>query len=116
MFTSLPPSRPPSLPPSLPPWLQHHLYIGWALALWADFNAPLSAATLAVGAGIFVQGIGAYSFAPVFAGEGCFETPAAEALRCRFWAPGAFTVRVCPAQGAAPGHVCSAGAGGGWPP
>lgn len=39
---------------------------GWSLALWAELNHPLSAVTLAVGCGIFVQGIGAYSFAPVF--------------------------------------------------
>ena len=30
-------------------------YIGWMLALWAEFSNPLSGVTLAVGAGIFVQ-------------------------------------------------------------
>lgn len=39
-------------------------YIGWCIALWSEFNHPLSATALAVGAGIFMQGVGAYSFAP----------------------------------------------------
>ncbi len=34
----------------------HHLYLGWALAVFADSNHPISAVMLAVGAGIFVQG------------------------------------------------------------
>lgn len=67
---SSPTCRPPSrrcancsllcLPPSA----------GWSLALWAELNHPLSALTLAVGAGIFCQGVGAYSFAPVFQARG----------------------------------------------
>jgi len=36
----------------------HHLYLGWALAVFADCNHPISAVMLAVGAGIFVQGCG----------------------------------------------------------
>lgn len=44
----------------------HHLYLGWALALWAELDHWLSALTLAVGVGIWLQGVGSYSFAPVF--------------------------------------------------
>lgn len=84
----------------------HHLYIGWTLALWANVNSPLSAITLAIGSGIFVQGIGAYSFAPIFASEGCFETPAASSIYCKFWNDMPFTIRVCPAAGPLPQHSC----------
>ena len=85
----------------------HHLYLGWALGLWADANVGISAVTLAVGAGILCQGVGAYSFAPIFAGSGCFETPAAGAVRCRFWADSPFNLRVCPSGGAVPQHECA---------
>lgn len=88
----------------------HHLYIGWALALWADVNAPLSAVTLAVGCGIFVQGVAAYSFARVFTSQGCFETPASANVHCKFWADAPFTVTVCPTAGGVPAHDCSAAA------
>ena len=91
----------------------HHLYLGWGLALWADVNEPLSAVTLAVGAGIFVQGVGAYSFAPVFSPLGCFETPAAAELKCKFWAAEPFTLQVCGSGGAAAEHTCQVGGGGG---
>lgn len=79
----------------------HHLYIGWALAIWARFNKPLSACTLCIGCGIFVQGLAAYSFMPVFSEGNCFETPSAKAIDCEFWSRngGAFTLKVCPAAG-----------------
>jgi hypothetical protein len=89
----------------------HHLYLGWALAAFGRFNNRVSGLTLAVGAGIFVQGVASYSFAPAFSGGGCFETPAAAALECRFEAAGgggAFSLRVCPAAGTAPRHACAA--------
>ena len=34
----------------------HHLYLGWSLALFAELDHWLSAVTLAVGSGIFLQG------------------------------------------------------------
>jgi hypothetical protein len=86
----------------------HHLYLGWALALWAEFNSPISALALAIGAGIFCQGVGAYSFAPVFTDGGCFVTPTMDKVACSFWAKEPFTLRVCPAVGgAAPAHKCT---------
>ncbi|KAL4433829.1 hypothetical protein ABPG75_000270 [Micractinium tetrahymenae] len=84
----------------------HHLYLGWSLALWAELDRPLSAVTLAVGCGIFVQGIGAYSFAPVFQ-EGCFSSPTAPTLRCDFWAEAPFALRICAAAGPLPSHACT---------
>lgn len=84
----------------------HHLYIGWALALWADVNSPLSAVTLAIGAGIFVQGVAAYSFAPIFTADGCFETPSSAAIKCKFWNESPFTLNICPAAGSVPRHQC----------
>ena len=84
----------------------HHLYIGWALAIWADFNAPLSAVTLAVGAGIFVQGVGAYSFAPIFTPHQCFETPSTAKIKCKFWAETPFTLQICGSGGPTPNHDC----------
>ena len=36
----------------------HHLYLGWALAVFADANHPISAVMLAIGTAIFVQGCG----------------------------------------------------------
>ena len=44
----------------------HHWLIGFLLASWGSFNHPISATLLAVGAGIFVQGIGAYGYAWLF--------------------------------------------------
>ncbi len=34
----------------------HHVFIGWALALFAEFNHPASAVFLAVMSALFVQG------------------------------------------------------------
>jgi len=84
----------------------HHLYIGWALALWCDVNAPISVVALAIGAGIFVQGIGAYSFAPIFTPSGCFETAAAQVVKCKFSAEAPFTLEICGSGGAVPQHSC----------
>ena len=49
----------------------HHLYIAWALAACARFNHPVSGALLALAAGVFVQGVGAYGFAPLVEAAGC---------------------------------------------
>jgi hypothetical protein len=51
----------------------HHWLIGFMLAAWGAFNHPLSATLLVVGAGIFVQGIGAFGFAWLF-----YTTPAGQ--------------------------------------
>lgn len=87
----------------------HHLYLGWALALWADVNEPFSAYTLAIGAGIFCQGIAAYSFAPIFTEQGCFDTPASSSVKCSFKGESPFTLRVCPQGGIVPQYQCTTG-------
>lgn len=93
--------------PSCLPALQHlhHLYLGWALALWAELDHWLSALTLAVGTGIFLQGTASYSFAPVFS-ERCFSSPSAAAFECAFTAPSPFTLTICSATGPMPSHSC----------
>ncbi|KAL6780876.1 hypothetical protein ACKKBG_A08825 [Auxenochlorella protothecoides x Auxenochlorella symbiontica] len=87
----------------------HHLYVGLALAMWADANHMLSAALLAIGAGIFCQGLGAYSFAPAILPLGCFDTPSAALLNCTFTGDTPFALRFCPlAGGVAMDHSCHA--------
>jgi putative Mn2+ efflux pump MntP len=49
----------------------HHLYVGVVVASFARFNHPFSGALLALGAGVFVQGVGAYGFAPLLTEAGC---------------------------------------------
>ncbi len=79
----------------------HHLYLGWAFALFAEFNTPLSALTLAITTGIFVQGIGAYSFADNLYNANCFTLNFghADTMACQLGVPhGNVSVRVCPVQ------------------
>jgi hypothetical protein len=49
----------------------HHLYIGLLLASFAQFNRWHSGVLLAIGMGLFVQGVGAYGFAPLVEPTGC---------------------------------------------
>lgn len=79
----------------------HHLYLGWAFGLFAEFNTPLSAATLAVTSGIFVQGIGAYSFASNLYNPNCFQLPfgSAHTMTCNLAVPsGNVSIEVCPTR------------------
>lgn len=56
-----------------------------------------------------LQGVAAYSFAPVFEPGGCFVTPANAALDCHFWADSPFTLKICPGNGDhLPAHTCQA--------
>lgn len=86
----------------------HHLYLGWMLALWAELERPLSGVTLAIGTGIFLQGMAAYSAAPVFQ-HACFTSPSARSFACSFTSAdgGPFSVQICPATGLMPQHSCS---------
>jgi hypothetical protein len=43
----------------------HHYFIGWVLSFFATFDHPISLAFLAVTTAIFVQGIAAYTAAPI---------------------------------------------------
>ena len=49
----------------------HHAARALAVAAFGRFNRPASAAALAVAAGIFVQGVGAYGFDPFMQAAGC---------------------------------------------
>lgn len=49
-------------------WLQfhlHHFMIGYMIAILAEFNHPISVLLLAIGSGIFVQGLAAYAADPL---------------------------------------------------
>ncbi|GMH44957.1 hypothetical protein BSKO_12914 [Bryopsis sp. KO-2023] len=87
----------------------HHYFTAWCCALFAEFNHPISAALLGVMSAIFVQGIGAYTFAPLFNDPGCFSTtlPVTYA-KCIFNADANFTLNICPGpMGAIPEAVCT---------
>lgn len=78
----------------------HHLYLGWALAIWAEFSHWASGLLLAVGAGVLVQGAGAYSFAPIFTPSqpACFSTGMVDYVSCTFWdrlGEPTFNLKVC---------------------
>ena len=49
----------------------HHAALALGIAAFGRFNSPASAAVLAVAAGIFVQGVGAYGFDPLMQEAGC---------------------------------------------
>lgn len=34
----------------------HHFFLGWSVAIWAEFNHPVSALTLAIAMGVFSHG------------------------------------------------------------
>lgn len=50
----------------------HHYVVGFLCATLAEFNHPVSMALLAIGSGVFVQGISAYEAAPVVEKRGPF--------------------------------------------
>jgi hypothetical protein len=87
----------------------HHLYIAWGLAACAQFSHPVSAALLALAAGVFVQGVGAYGFDPILSPGGCKNVMLPEALAasvaaqagCRWdrsLVGAVVRLRVCPAD------------------
>jgi hypothetical protein len=54
-----------------------------------------------------LQGVAAYSFAPIFTPGSCFETPAGPEIDCSFWDGSPFTLRICPGNGGRmPSHTC----------
>ena len=86
----------------------HHLYLGLLAATFGRFNHGASGALLAIGAGIFAHGVGAYGFAPLLGTAGCVDAAASEDMAamlaaragCR-WnagliAGGTLRMRVCP--------------------
>lgn len=80
----------------------HHLYLGLAIAIWAEFNHWLSGLTLATGLAVFIQGAGTYTVEPIFTSTQCFTTPYKAAMSCTFWSKEeepAFSLQVCSAGG-----------------
>jgi len=90
----------------------HHFMIAWVFASLCSFNTRLSGIAFAVSCGIFVQGLGAYGFAPLTEPAGCFslELPSltaesiARSAGCAWDARlvgNIVRLRVCPADQAA---------------
>ena len=87
----------------------HHAALALAVAAFGRFNRRASAAVLAIAAGIFVQGVGAYGFDPLVVDAGCKNlalpsTMAADIARaggCRWdhaLVGPTVRLRVCPAD------------------
>ncbi|CAD7700259.1 unnamed protein product [Ostreobium quekettii] len=81
----------------------HHYFTAWCIALFAEFNHPISALMLAMSASIFVQGSSSYSCSPLFTNDDCLVSvrPTTEAT-CIFQGGQNFTLRICPGEGSAP--------------
>ena len=62
----------------------HHYALALAAAFFGRFNRRASAAVLAIAAGVFVQGVGAYGFDPLMLQAGCknltLPSPTAEGI------------------------------------
>lgn len=43
-------------------WNYHHVLLAWVMSLISTFDDPISVAWLGITTGVFVQGVGAYSF------------------------------------------------------
>lgn len=80
----------------------HHYALGWALASLAAFNHPASGLALALGAAVFVQGVGAYGLDPFFKSTqrppgGCLPVSSNQTgqMVCAFWAADPFALKFC---------------------
>ncbi|KAL3153065.1 hypothetical protein ABBQ38_012086 [Trebouxia sp. C0009 RCD-2024] len=84
----------------------HHFYIGWTIALFAEFNHPLSAVTLAIAMGVFAQGVGVYGFASMFEDGSCFTASAGQSMSCSFTSDTQVNLKICPQNAGAFDHNC----------
>ena len=84
----------------------HHFYIGWTIALFAEFNHPLSAVTLAIAMGVFAQGVGVYGFASMFEDSSCFTASAGKSMSCSFTSDTQVNLKICPRNPGALDHEC----------
>lgn len=86
----------------------HHFYLGWSIALFAEFNHPISAITLAISMGVFTQGVGVYGFASMFEDSGCFTASGGNQMSCDFTSSSSSTVsiKVCPQTAGGLTHSC----------
>lgn len=76
----------------------HHYFTTWIVALFAEFNHPISVILLSVMSSIFVQGIAAYGFDPLFNDETCRTMTAEDVGMCTFQSADNFSVRMCPGK------------------
>ena len=84
----------------------HHYYIAWSIALFAEFNHPLSAVTLAISMGAFAQGVGVYGFASLFEDSSCFTASANSQMTCDFTSTTSVNVKICPQNTGSLTHSC----------
>lgn len=86
----------------------HHFYLGWSIALFAEFNHPISAITLAISMGVFTQGVGVYGFASMFEDGSCFTATGGNQMSCDFTSSSTtpISVRVCPQTAGVLQHSC----------
>ena len=84
----------------------HHFYLGWSIALFAEFNHPLSAVTLAIAMGVFAQGVGVYGFASMFEDGSCFTTMADSSMQCSFTSTMQVNLKICPQNTGTLQHSC----------
>ena len=84
----------------------HHFYIGWSIALFCEFNHPLSAVTLAIAMGAFAQGIGVYGFASLFEDGSCFTAIANSQMSCDFMSSTSVNLKICPQNTGTLTHSC----------
>mmetsp|Transcript_545 Transcript_545/g.633 ORF Transcript_545/g.633 Transcript_545/m.633 type:complete len:347 (+) Transcript_545:357-1397(+) len=74
----------------------HHLYFGWLLGCFAEFDTWWSNMALAVGTGLFIQGCSAYNFATMVEQKQCFHTIAEGNMSCLNTGPDPwFMMEVC---------------------
>ena len=76
----------------------HHYFTAWLLAMFAEFNHPISVILLGTLSSVFVQGIGAYGFDPLFNDVTCRVLKADQFGRCDFYSSGDFKMEMCPGK------------------
>ncbi len=76
----------------------HHYFTTWLVAMFAEFNHPISAIMLGTLSSVFVQGIGAYGFDPLFNDATCRVLRAEHFGRCDFYSSGEFKMEMCPGK------------------
>ena len=84
----------------------HHYYLGWSIALFAEFNHPISAVTLAIAMGVFAEGVGVYGFASMFEDGSCFTAWAGNQMSCDFTSTTSVNLKICPQKMGQLQHTC----------
>lgn len=90
----------------------HHLYVGLVIASFAYFDTVDSVIVLAIGAGVMIQGIGAYGWAPLASVSGCKRVmlPAGVAKALALQSSCRWSDAITPGMGALHLDVCPADA------